>query len=463
MSGLNFAGEFTLKEMKLLTSSGVVIDIRKMTQSIEIFENIMHPSLTGNITLLDIDNVIENAPILGQEYMSLKIDTPTLEEEAFDFSENVFAVYKIVNKEEVSNDAQIFTLSFCSPEFLRSNRTRISKSYTDTIDKTVENILRDSRFINTKKKLFLETTSGVRKVLAPNVRPFTFINDLKDEALSAKSYSPHYYFFETTRGIHFKSLDSMYSAGTVGNYNTGDLESFRSGEKKANEEGEYARVLEFQVNSNSDMLLNVRGGLLGSNTITYNMYNKSFREESFGYFDDFDIFPRIDENPIYNNTKIDQDDNTIGDFTEARRHLHSVYSDGGLFGQDTQYDNEDNLYPYRKSGVTDAIPFKDSKNLELKFGVNISMKITGSTTIAVGDMIELQIPVTGRIHEKEDNEYMSGKYLITELRHMFSTVDKKHEIALVASKDSLPKEYPKFSDSREPKGSLNDSVEVTYT
>jgi hypothetical protein len=91
------------------------------------------------------------------------------------------------------------------------------------------------------------------------------------------------------------------------------------------------------------------------------------------------------------------------------------------------------------------------------------MKITGSTTIAVGDMIELQIPVTGRIHEKEDNEYMSGKYLITELRHMFSTVDKKHEIALVASKDSLPKEYPKVSDSREPKGTLDNSVEVTYT
>ena len=46
---------------------------------------------------------------------------------------------------------------------------------------------------------------------------------------------------------------------------------------------------------------------------------------------------------------------------------------------------------------------------------------------------------------------------------MFSTVDKKHEIALVASKDSLPKEYPKVSDSREPKGTLDNSVEVTYT
>ena len=69
MSGLNFAGEFSLKEMKLLTSAGVVIDIRKMTQSIEIFENIMHPSLTGNISLLDIDNVIEKLRTQNQTWI----------------------------------------------------------------------------------------------------------------------------------------------------------------------------------------------------------------------------------------------------------------------------------------------------------------------------------------------------------------------------------------------------------
>ena len=88
----------------------------------------------------------------------------------------------------------------------------------------MENILRDSRFINTKKKLFLETTSGIRKFVAPNVRPFTFINSLKNEALSVKTIHHIIFFFETTRGIHFKSLDSMYSAGTRGDYNTGDIE-----------------------------------------------------------------------------------------------------------------------------------------------------------------------------------------------------------------------------------------------
>ena len=40
------------------------------------------------------------------------------------------------------------------------------------------------------------------------------------------------------------------------------------------------------------------------------------------------------------------------------------------------------------------------------------MKLTGSTTL-VGDVINLQIPVTGRVHDKENDEYMTGKYLIT--------------------------------------------------
>ena len=461
MSGLNFAGEFSLKEMKLLTSSGAVIDIRKMTQSIEIFENILHPTLTGNITILDIDNIMENATIVGQEYMSLKIETPTLEEEAFDFTENVFSVYKIVNRENAANDAQIFTLSFCSPEFLRNSRTKISKSYTDNIDKTVENILRDSRFINTKKKLFLETTSGIRKVIAPNVRPFAFINSLKNEALSEKNSSPHFYFFETTRGFHFKSLSSMYSAGTRGDYNTGDIETFQPNERTPNPENEFKRVLSFQVNSNNDMLLNIRGGMLGSNMIEYNIFGKTFNKKTFNYFNDFDSVPRIDANTIYNNSKIDQDDNTIGDFTDARIHLHPVSSDAD--NVDKQYTDENNDYLYTTNKISDSILQKESKNLELKFGVNVSMKITGSTTLAVGDMINILIPVTGRTHGKEFDEYMSGTYLITELRHLFSTVDKKHEIVLVASKDSLPKEYPIVSDSREPTGTLKDSVEVAYT
>ena len=76
--------------------------------------------------------------MIGQEYLSLKISTPSLEEEMIDFGENIFAIYKTLSKENAANDAQIYTFSFCSPELLRSNRTKVSKSYTDTIDIIIE-------------------------------------------------------------------------------------------------------------------------------------------------------------------------------------------------------------------------------------------------------------------------------------------------------------------------------------
>ena len=62
------------------------------------------------------------------------------------------------------------------------------------------------------------------------------------------------------------------------------------------------------------------------------------------------------------------------------------------------------------------------------------MKITGIQLLLLVTVINLLIPVTGRVHDKENDEYLTGKYLITEDETYFFTVDKKHEIALVACK-----------------------------
>ena len=73
------------------------------------------------------------------------------------------------------------------------------------------------------------------------------------------------------------------------------------------------------------------------------------------------------------------------------------------------------------------------------------------------------MPIEGRVHEKEFDEYLTGKYLITKMKHVFSQADKKHEIVLNACKDSLPKQYPINKDSREPSGAQETTLELTYT
>ena len=138
MSGLQYAGEYSLDALRILTSSGAIFDIKKLVQYIEIYEDLDNPFLSGTITFLDIDNIIENAPIIGQEFLALKITTPDLEEISIDFTENVFSIFKILAKDDVNLNTQAFTLSFCSSELVRSNRTKISKSYTNSLDKIVE-------------------------------------------------------------------------------------------------------------------------------------------------------------------------------------------------------------------------------------------------------------------------------------------------------------------------------------
>jgi hypothetical protein len=120
-----------------------------------------------------------------------------------------------------------------------------------------------------------------------------------------------------------------------------------------------------------------------------------------------------------------------------------IYTQLMLMGEfDTQHTNETSSYKYSPNKLNESILFRRAKIMELNNAVSISMKINGNTTIAAGQTINLTVPVSGRIHEKDHDEYYSGRYLITKLRHSFSQTDKKHEILLTASKDSFGKELP---------------------
>jgi hypothetical protein len=457
MAGINFAGEYHLKELLVYTSSGNVLNLTKAVQSIDIFEDMFSTSLSGSITILDIDNIAENGPVIGQEYMTLKITTPTLDEQEINFTNSSFAIYKVTVRESISQDTQLLALSFISPELLRDKRVRVSKSYTNSIDRIVESVLTDARYINTNKDVYIEPTSGIRKIISPNLHPYAFINNLMQESVTAKNASPYFFFFENLKGIHFKSLDRILSEDSIGDFNVGNLASLEN--KSVNAEKDFSRALEFTVNSNNDMLLNIQGGMLGSSTIKYNIYNKSYEKLQYNYFIDFDKFGRIDENPLYNNNEIDEFGNNIGSFGDARIHLHPTNANGEF---DTQHTNETSSYKYSPNKLNESILFRRAKIMELNNAVSISMKINGNTTIAAGQTINLTVPVSGRIHEKDHDEYYSGRYLITKLRHSFSQTDKKHEILLTASKDSFGKELPIGSKAIEPKGSAGQIYNLTY-
>ena len=457
-SGIQYAGEYTLEDVRLFASSGNIIPLNGLTVSISLFENIFSPTMSGTITLLDANSIVSNLPIIGQEFLSFKIKTASITEggtSIIDFTKNPFSVYKIDQRIEGTN-SELITLHFASPEMLRNLRTRVSKSYTNTIDNIAIDVIQNSRYINSKKDLFIEETVGVRKIISPNSNPFTFIQKLSSEAISKNNGSPFFLFYENKEGFNFRSLDSLYAQPITAEYNTGEFyHQESSGTVVKNVLEEYSRPISHEMVAVNDTVKNVRGGLLASDLITYDIYSKKYERKNFRYFNNFNDYGRLGNSPIYNTNFIDEFDNTVDNFTNANIHLHPTSKNNGSDAQhyvlDPTAKNIKSLYS--PNGIENTLLPRQSKFVELNKGVSLNVKVHGSTNISVGQIIQFNKKTVGNANESGDfDPYYTGRYIISNLRHIFDLAPKKeHSIVMSLVKDGYEQELEQNTAAREPK------------
>ena len=102
----------------------------------------------------------------------------------------------------------------------------VSRAYTGPVEAGVEDVLRQKKYLNSKKDFWLEDTKTNCKYVIPALKPFDTINFLAGEAISGKYNNAGYLFFENSKGYHFRSLESMLAMGgavarpTKANFNT---------------------------------------------------------------------------------------------------------------------------------------------------------------------------------------------------------------------------------------------------
>ena len=80
-----------------------------------------------------------------------------------------------------------------------------------------------------------------------------------------------------------------------------------------------------------------------------------------------------------------------------------------------------------------------AKFAEMIGTINYNVKVAGHTEMKAGDMINFSVPTVGNDHGKgSENDFVSGKFLIKNLRHTFYRAPEvKHEVAMEITKDSL--------------------------
>lgn len=476
MDNVQYAGQFNIDEVKIFSSSGTVIDITKLVVAMNLYEDVYKTAVTGTIAVSDTNNIIMEAPIIGQEFIGFKISTPGLDKFALDYSEHVFAITKVIARASSNPGAQAYSFYFCSPEGLRDTRVRVSKSYTNSLDAIVEDILTAPQYINSKKTFFIEPTKGIRRITVPYIHPFKFINHLKQDAISAKHDSPHYMFYENTLGYHFRSLDSLFAQKAIATFHTGDKGSIEDIDKDPrNIEEEYKRVMQFQVSGNSDMLQNVVTGMLASNIITHDIFRKEYRVDDFEYFNDFFDNYRINydetkkDNPIYNEAPIDEFDNDVSMFTDARRYVHPTSTtenniDAQHYEKFPAIAGVIQRNTFTANNIPKTIMSRQSKLAELTKGVSVTIEVHGTTTLHVGAIVNFSAPVVGAQHSGEKfDKYLSGRYMIKTLKHTFDFSERRHLCAMTLVKDSFNTKLPMHDLAIEPKAEARGILSEFYS
>ena len=217
---LQKAGAFHIQQLEIITSKGVVVDLLGALVHVTFFEDIQSTSITGSCIINDQLDISTIGPVIGQEYLRMKITTSGLnaQESSIDFTKNLLLVNSLTTKEEGASGNQFLVLEFSTSELQRDQRIRINQSYSGSYSDIFKEIMVDQ--LGSRKKLYVEPSSGLKKIVFPNFSPFEAINMMKRQAVSEHDGSPTYMFYEDFKGYHFRSLSSMYAEPAVFTYKT---------------------------------------------------------------------------------------------------------------------------------------------------------------------------------------------------------------------------------------------------
>ena len=434
-SELQFAGEFLVEECKIVSITGEIYDIMEIVEEINVFENIYTASISGDIVIKDTTNIVKNFPIIGEERLILKIQTPQASpkpETTIDYTLSPLIIYKINSQYGTGETAQVVSLQFGSVEGFRNQTSRVSQSYSGVPSTIVEKILRDENYLRSKKTFYYEPTANNAKMIFPNIRPFKCIKHLSNISNSSlNNASPSYLFYETTKGYHFRTYDSMcreepkfFFKENVG----GQLDEKGVG----NVQLELDSIVNYQRVSSKDTVKNLNSGMISSKLITHDVYNKRLDLYKYDYLSnlDRDIHPDNGEStPIISQAKDPDNGKGLTDHEDTKLFVVSTAS-GYSF-------SEGENYPYQSDNLNQTLQRKSARKQQFENGSILNVEINGQTFIQAGDKISLEIGATSAITDDKEDKQLSGNYIVTHLRHTFTkSQELKHKITMQVAKDS---------------------------
>jgi hypothetical protein len=493
-------GDVIISSLTLnVVSSEEPLDLKPFMMEINLFEDIFSPSLHGSVIIRDSLNLIGRLPIIGDEVLTMDIQTPWKELGGYTKSnlgtfdpinkiQKSFSVYAVKNRKLNNDREQYYELLFCSIEASSDNVVKICQKFEGTTDEIVSEIFKENiksqRFFTRKSEvstgstkpeepetgtdssyeisdetayteLYIADTPHETNItfVSPMWSPFQCINWLAKRSIGNLNKSPTFMFYETTKAFYFASIEGLvknqlengdiYSA-FVYNTNLSNLQTVSSLIKG------FQTIEALQFITNLDVIQSQDLGHFASTVHSFNMVKKEYTAYYYDHGFNYKQYNHMEDGKLdassgaYTFPDIDKEDPTKTD-----KQYKMIFPINVLRSSDTK-PFVSTVNPGVLDSTEDSIDlhpeeFVSQRNSSLMDLTTLRLQITvpGRTDAEVGRMIKLYYPSVGE-KTQEDSEaliwdkFVTGIYMITAIHHQISPL--RHTMFLEISKDSYAQE-----------------------
>ena len=384
--------------------------------SIAYFESLMSDTLRATITFTDTginnsdnikESILEGLPIVGQERVVLKFEDNN-KVTIGDKPELVMYVNKVTPISDDTRKTQI-QLDLVSAEFIRNEKTRITKRYDGKISDHVKQLLTEGNSIGLKTKKDvsdIDETLNNYNYIGNNKKPFYIINWLSRKSISAenqkKGKSAGYFFFETADGFHFKSIDSLFAQE--------QKKSIIFNETPGIPEGYDLKALEYSKDNNVNVQNKLKMGAFSTRTILFDPFTTYYEVMTPNAETTKDVLklggkklPKLNEE--FDNAEANK---------EFTRTTYYLLDKGTLATGDTkqQLDKKDEQNFEYKEILNQSI-----MRYNQFFSSMANVTIPGDFSLHAGEMVYLDVPQLEEKRAENVSKQNSGLYIIAGLTH----------------------------------------------
>lgn len=388
------------------------------------YESILQDSIKATITFADtgnsIDNktVIEGLPMVGQEKVFLKFR---------DNNEQTLDLVLYINKvTPLADDTtkSMVQIDLASKEFIMNEKVRLNARFDGKISDHIKKILTDQNYLGTEKNVDIEETSNNYNFIGNNKKPYYAMNWLSKRAVpnlpDAKGNTAGYFFFETSEGFKFKSIDSMLSQEKKKSIIYNQTPDSRGTNIPA---GYDVKALDYSKDNRVDVQEKLKMGAFSTRTVLFDPFNC--------YYEVITPNAKEKEKSLKLAGKelcvLNPEFNKEGANKEFSRTTYMLLDKGTLpvgdSKQQIEKSTEENFDP--KNILNQAI-----MRYNQLYSIKTTITIPGDFSLHAGDVVFIDAPELAP-ETKEVSKENGGLYIIADLCHYISPKETYTKLNLV--------------------------------